>query len=618
MEWNNIKFFLERIFSFNAEQPLLFTQFYFWAFFAIVLAFFSLLHNKILLRNIFLFFVSLFFYFKTSGLFLLILIFSTCSDFILGKAIYKSSTQLKKNIFLALSIIINLGVLCYFKYAYFFTDVCNNIFHTNIEVINHLALFTNNLTGSHFTVDKILLPVGISFYTFQTISYSMDIYRGKIQPVNNIFNFGFYVSFFPQLVAGPIVRANEFVPQIYQKYFLSRREFGLAIFWIINGLAKKMILSDYLAVNFIDRVFSNPLMFTGFENMMALFTYSLQVYADFSGYTDIAIGVALLMGFHLPKNFNSPYKATNPGNFWKRWHISLSRWLQEYLYIPLGGNRNASIGTFVIMFVIIMIAIFLVQSFWITLILIALIVLLLCWGIVQPNARKKIYTNINMMNTMLLGGLWHGASWNFMIWGGLNGFGILSYKFWRSLNHFTKTFIVGLLFASFVVLYWFFPQPIFVIGVVWTGALFLGAFFSMLYHLFVSQQPLKWVNRAWAIFMTFVFISFTRLFFRSGSNLDPAIANEEAWTTAKNMIAKIGGNWDFSLIPTIIIQYKTIFILFGIGMIIHWLPDKWKRWYRYNFAVLPIPIMLLLVVIAIFVIYQFFTADFQAFIYFQF
>lgn len=251
--------------------------------------------------------------------------------------------------------------------------------------------------------------------------------------------------------------------------------------------------------------------------------------------------------------------------------------------------------------------------------IVALILLTVVFvAIFSKEKRKPIHTNLNALNTMLLGGLWHGASWNFMIWGGLNGFGILSYKFWRSLNHFTKTFIVGLLFTSFVVLYWFFPQPIFVIGVVWTGALFLGAFFSMLYHLFVSQQPLKWVNRAWAIFMTFVFISFTRLFFRSGSNLDPAIANEEAWTTAKNMIAKIGGNWDFSLIPTIIIQYKTIFILFGIGMIIHWLPDKWKRWYRYNFAVLPIPIMLLLVVIAIFVIYQFFTADFQAFIYFQF
>ena len=178
-----------------------------------------------------------------------------------------------------------------------------------------MAQWSNNLIGTHFTVDVILLPVGISFFTFQIISYVVDVYRGRLKAVTNIFDFGFYVSFFPQLVAGPIVRANVFIPQIRQKFFLSEKQFGIAVFWILNGMLKKMILSDYIAVNFIDRVFTNPMMYTGFENLMALFGYSLQVYADFSGYTDIAIGVAMLMGFHLPKNFNSPYKATNPGDF---------------------------------------------------------------------------------------------------------------------------------------------------------------------------------------------------------------------------------------------------------------------------------------------------------------
>ena len=203
----------------------------------------------------------------------------------------------------------------------------------------------NAITGLSLPVLGIPLPIGISFYTFQVISYTVDVYKGSIRPVRNLLDFGFYVSFFPQLVAGPIVRASEFIPQLYKPYHLGRRQFGIAVFWILNGLAKKIILSDYIAVNFIDRVFENPLLFSGFENLMALFGYSLQVYADFSGYTDIATGVAMLMGFYLPQNFNSPYKAPNASNFWKRWHISLSRWLQTYLYIPLGGNRNASFGT---------------------------------------------------------------------------------------------------------------------------------------------------------------------------------------------------------------------------------------------------------------------------------
>ena len=144
-------------------------------------------------------------------------------------------------------------------------------------------------------------------------------------------------------MAGPIVRASEFIPQIYKPYAVTKKEFGLAVFWILNGLLKKFLLADYIAVNFVDRVFDNPSMFSGLENLLALYGYSLQVYADFSGYTDIAIGIAMIMGFYLPKNFNSPYKADNCGNFWKRWHISLSTWLKDYLYIPMGGNRRGSL-----------------------------------------------------------------------------------------------------------------------------------------------------------------------------------------------------------------------------------------------------------------------------------
>ncbi|MDD4576558.1 MAG: MBOAT family protein [Bacteroidales bacterium] len=618
MELKDILDFLTRVLAFDQNSPLLFTQFYFWAFFAIVFACFSLMHNRRLLRNSFLFFASILFYYKTSGLFFLILLFSTLSDFILGQAIYNSKSLFKQKFFVTTSVIINLGTLFYFKYAYFFTDSYNQLFHTNLEVFNYIAHWSNNIGGTSFDVSQIMLPVGISFYTFQTISYSVDVYRKKLKPVTNILDFGFYVSFFPQLVAGPIVRASEFIPQLYQKYRLSRLQFGIAVFWILNGLVKKMILSDYLAVNFIDRVFGNPLMFSGFENLMALFGYSLQVYADFSGYTDIAIGVALLMGFRLPVNFNSPYKATNPGNFWKRWHISLSTWLKDYLYIPLGGNRRGSFGTFFWIAIIAVFTISLSGRTWpaiaITLTAISIFVASLKW----PIIRKSIFTNINLMITMLLGGLWHGASWNFMIWGGLNGAGILTYKFWRKRTINIKTLTTLGLFLIFILLDIAFPSPLVSIGMYWTGIIFIGTFLDFLYQKSKIPFSTKWINRAWSIFLTFVFITFTRLFFRSGSNLDPAESNRIAWETASNMVKQIGSTWNTAIIGDILYEYRKVFIVFTLGMIIHWLPSKFKQWYRINFAFLPKWIQLLAVVLTVFVIYQFITAELQSFIYFQF
>jgi alginate O-acetyltransferase complex protein AlgI len=572
MNLENLKSFFTIVFSFDERYPLLFTQFYFWAFFALVFAGFSLVKNRVLLRNTFLFLVSVFFYYKTSGLFVLLLIFSTIFGLFIGKKIDRNEKKGKRKFYMILGVGLNLLVLFYFKYAYFFTDLHNNIFNSEYEVVNYLAKWTNEITrNNYFDSGKILLPVGISFFTFQNISYIVDVYRKKVAHVNNIFDFGFYVSFFPQLVAGPIVRANQFIPQIYKKFFLSRRQFGIAVFWILNGLLKKIILSDYLAVNFADRVFNNPNLFTGFENLMALFVYSLQVYADFSGYTDIAIGVAMLMGFYLPQNFNSPYKATNPGNFWKRWHISLSTWLKDYLYIPLGGNR-----------------------------------------------KGKVRTQINLMITMLLGGLWHGASWNFMIWGGLNGVGILIFKFWRKMKKFSRTILTFCCFAAFIVLEYCYPNPAFVIGSVWMGIIFLGTFIDNVYSWIFTAHPLKWVNRAWSIMLTFVFVTFTRLFFRSGSNLDPAEANRTAWNTAGSMVTRIGGEWTDGIVPKVLYEYRFVFILFAVGMIIHWFPERWKRWYRINFAMLPLWVMAIVVIATVFLLYQFITADLQPFIYFQF
>lgn len=619
MNLEHLKQFFYTIFSFDEKYPLLFTQFYFWAFFAIVFAFFALFHKKRLLRNAFLSFASIFFYYKTSGLFVIILLLSIIYDYIIGIRIAKNTRPFRRKLALFTGIFINLFVLFYFKYAYFFTDVYNSLFHSQFEVINYIAKWSNELSGtSRFDASKILLPVGISFYTFQNISYLVDVYRKQVEPVRNILDFSFYTTFFPQLVAGPIIRASQFVPQLYKKFFLSSRQFGIALFWILNGLLKKLILSDYLAVNFVDRVFNNPNLFTGFENLSALFFYSLQVYADFSGYTDIAIGVAMLMGFYLPKNFNSPYKATNPGNFWKRWHISLSNWLKDYLYIPLGGNRKGTFASYFILLVIAGIVVFLSKSLWVAGIIVFLAVILCVIGLFFPASRKKINTNINLMNTMLLGGLWHGASWNFVIWGGLNGIGIFIYKFWKNLSPWWKTAVTLLLTFIFVFCEYYFPHPAFVIGVVWSGIIFAGTLLSTLYLTIFPRYPLRWLNRGWSIFLTFIFITFTRLFFRSGSNLDPVEANATAWNTAKTMVAQIGGKWDISKIPAILENYYFIFILFGVGMLIHWLPERWKRWYRINFALTPMWCKVIAVLITVFTVYQFITADLQPFIYFQF
>ena len=577
------------LFKYDPAHPLLFTQFYFWAFFAIVYAGFTLImqragskRGRLHARNIYLMAASWFFYYKTSGIFLLILAFITVSDFLIGRQMPRSK---RPKLWLILSVCIDLSLLFYFKYAYFFTNIFNDLFGTSVEVFDIFAYIGNGFShDGRFLVDRIILPVGISFYIFQVISYAADIYRGKIKPVTNLLDFGFYVSFFPQLVAGPIVRASEFVPQLYKPFFLTRRQFGIAVFWICNGLLKKIILSDYLAVNFIDRVFQSPMLFSGFENFFALLTYSMQVYADLSGYTDIAIGVALLMGFYLPKNFDSPYKSRNPQEFWRRWHQSLSRWLKGYVYIPLGGNRT----------------------------------------LFGRPASKLLASNCNSFLTMLIGGLWHGASWNFVIWGVLNGVGMIVNKCWRAISEHLRYVLMLLLAVGMVVARQLTHGAYPLINMIEVWVLILWAGTSVWYVGWLwgfrtdTNRFIGWVDNAWDVLQTFVFISFTRLFFRSASNLDPATANREAWATARQMVHQIGCAWDNSIIWPFMQEYRYVVLLFVTGMIIHWLPDRFKRRYRLWFAALPLPLIILAVVAAVLLAYQFITADMQPFIYFQF
>lgn len=495
-------------FKYTPNTPINFTHTQFWIFFFIVFIIFCFVYKKHAARNLWLFVTSLFFYYKASGEFFLLIILSIITNYFFGKVIYKAKTTLHKKIWLTTAITYNLGWLCYYKYPYFIVGIINSLFDTNIITADIILDNFNKLTDSSFNASEIILPVGISFYTFQIISYLVDLYRQKVKPVKNIADFGFYVTFFPQLIAGPIVRAAAFVPQMYSKYNVSKLEIAQALFFILNGLIKKIVIADYISVNFVDRVFDNPAMYSGAENILAVYGYSLQIYCDFSGYTDIAIGLALILGFRLPINFNSPYKATSITNFWQRWHISLSTWLKDYLYIPLGGNKKG---------------------------------------------RHRTY--LNLLITMLLGGLWHGASLMFIIWGALHGLYLIIDKLFKA-------------------------------------------------HFKIKQTT--WLNKLGMLF-TFNIITFTWITFRC-TNFD----------NAQIMILKIVQGFNIHDIFLAVNAYYKVFAIIAFGYIVHWLPANIKNFYKGHFVLTPIYLLAIITVLVIFVLYQFSNIGIQPFIYFRF
>ncbi|OQY38755.1 MAG: membrane-bound O-acyltransferase family protein, partial [Candidatus Cloacimonetes bacterium 4572_65] len=329
---------IKSFFSYNANEPLQFNSPIFLVLITVLLVFYPFLVKKIKSRTIYLLAFSLFFFYKTSGVFWLLLLGTSLVNFILGRLIHEKREDAKG--YLIISIIWNLGTLSYFKYTNYLISGFNGIFGSEVQLLN------------------IIFPAGISFFTFQTMSYTIDIYRKKLKPVKSFLDFAFFVSFFPQLVAGPIVRASYFLPQIKKKKKITDEDISSSIVLILSGLFKKGIIADFLAVNYIQGVFASPESYSAVANLIAVYAYAMKIYCDFSAYSDIAIGLARLLGFSLPENFNLPYKATSVKDFWDRWHISLSTWLRDYLYIPLGGNR-----------------------------------------------RGNVY--LNLMITMLLGGLWH-------------------------------------------------------------------------------------------------------------------------------------------------------------------------------------------------------------------
>lgn len=504
---------MERLLDLFSFKPLalVFTGADFWIFFLVVYIGFAALNRFAFMRTLYLLAVSWFFYYKTGGSFVMLLILSTIVSYLLGIIIHRTPSNFVRKASVATGIIFHLFMLGYYKYAYFVVNSINSIFDTTYKVTDHFAQFANQLKGDQtFNVTDILLPLGISFFTFKIISYLVDIYRKDLEPAKNIWDYALYLAFFPSLIMGPITRAGEFLPQLYRPTHITRQQFGHGIWMILKGLFKKMFIADYLTVNFIDRVFDNPHTYTGFEHVAAIYSYSIQIYCDFSGYTDIAIGLAVLMGFILKDNFNSPYKALSVADFWRRWHISLSSFLKDYLYIPLGGNRHG-----------------------------------------------KLRMEINLLVTMLLGGLWHGASWQFVIWGGLNGVGLMVYKLWKKVSPY--------------------------------------------------ENSTNWLVIAWRVMLTFTFITFTRVFFRS-----------ETMEGVEVFFQQVGNNFAWEYIPKVIWSYKGVFAIAALGMILHWLPYSWKDKGEQIFIDAPMPLQIAFSVFVVLVIYQSVSADMVPFIYLQF
>jgi len=343
---------------------MLFPSVEFLVFFAALLTGLSLL-ARYADRKILLLVASYVFYMWWNPAFIVLIIFSTIVDYVLGRRLERAENPALRRGLLIASMCANLGVLGFFKYANFFQQ-------------NLLGMWTFFGEAPGWSLLEITLPVGISFYTFQTMSYTIDVYRRKIPACESPLDFALFVSFFPQLVAGPIVRAADFLPQLQVPNKIRVRPEDALL--ILRGLMKKVLIADNLAP-FVDRVFQAPETWPSAIIWAAAIAFSIQIYCDFSGYSDMAIGLARMIGFDLPLNFNWPYFAMNPSSFWRRWHISLSTWLRDYLYIPLGGSRHG---------------------------------------------KWKTYRNL--MLTMLLGGLWHGASWNFVLWGGLHGIALATHR----------------------------------------------------------------------------------------------------------------------------------------------------------------------------------------------
>ncbi|MES2284502.1 MAG: MBOAT family O-acyltransferase [Bacteroidota bacterium] len=452
--------------TYNAKDPLLFNSGFFLFFFCIFLLGYQFLYKHKLSRVIYFTIFSLYFFYKACGFYFGFILLSAVIDFNLANWIYSAKTKAQKNGILIFSIIINLGLLFYFKYTNFFIEIINDFKIGEVKPLN------------------LILPIGISFYTFENLSYTIDVYRGKFKPVQSFLDYCFFLSFFPKLVMGPIVRASDFIPQIRKDIFITKEDVSKGLYLIVGGLFKKVVISDYIYVNYVQYIFDDPSRHSGIECLLGVYGYAMVIYCDFSGYSDMAIGMARWMGFTLNENFDSPYKSSSITEFWRRWHISLSSWLKDYLYISLGGNKAG-----------------------------------------------KFRQYINLMITMLLGGLWHGASFNFIIWGGMHGLALAFDKLRMSL------------------------------------ASRYNSFHEVTFGRVLSSK----LVRILGVLLTFHFVCFCWIFFKASTLQDAGI-----------IITQIFSNFNAAAFVPLLSAYGAVFGVMSLGYLFHFMPKSYE-YFSVNF-----------------------------------
>ncbi|MCC6216713.1 MAG: MBOAT family protein [Polyangiaceae bacterium] len=457
-------------------------------------------------RVVFLLLASYVFYAFWDWRFLPLIWGSSTLDWWLGRRIGREQEPLRRRRWLAVTVIANLSVLGFFKY-----------FDFGIE--NARAVLASLGMHPPEIALRVALPVGISFFTFESMSYVIDVYRRDLEPHDSYLEYLCFVAFFPHLVAGPIVRPRDLLPQLGGPARFSAREGSEGLLLIAVGLLKKVALGDYLALNLVDRVFDAPFHYSALECYAAVLGYALQIYTDFSGYTDVAIGSALLLGVRMPLNFDAPYKAVDIQDFWRRWHISLSTWLRDYLYVPLGGNR-----------------------------------------------RGRGRTYVNLLLTMLLGGLWHGANWTFVVWGGLHGAALAAHRWWQERRG-SRARAGGKAEAP-------------------------------------SAPPahLPPLARAALVLLTFHFVCAAWIFFRAPSF-------RQAWL----MFSQLGTLTTFH--PNL---GAGVLSAIAVGLVTHWAPETWYRRLRDAFIGLPAPAQAVVLFGVAVALRRLAAVESVPFVYFQF
>lgn len=486
---------LGNVLKYQKDNELFFNTGLFLFLFAVLIFFYHLMRKNRIAKFLLVIAFSLYFYYKSSAEYCFILVGVCIFDFTLGIWLDRLKNNWERRLIVAFNVIVNVGMLIYFKYF-------NLLYETFC-----------NFAGKDFDAWEIVLPAGLSFFTFRSISYIVDIYRGHIHACKDFLAYTFYLTFFPPLLAGPVVRAKDMLPQVEANPIASKAMVSEGLFLIMCGLIKKVVVADFISGNFVARIFDNPSLYSGFEVLMGVYGFVIQLYCDFSGYSDMAIGIALLMGYQFFDNFRSPFKSESVTEFWRRWHISLSTWLRDYVYIPLGGNRCGRIRHY-----------------------------------------------FNLFITMVIGGLWHGASWMYLIWGGLQGLFLVGHKGLRSI----------------------FPKT-------------------------DRTKPSVWWRRAINIFVTFNLIAASMIFFRA----DSMKKVKEIWVA-------IIGNFHINVAPQFVEAYFSIVLVIVGAYLMHFAPERWTSRLKTVYHVSPLVIQAIVLALVILIVIQTRQTEIMPFVYMQY